>query len=70
VVVTGEPIDLKSVVNTNKLLIEVNQEGTKLAIHVAIDNLLKGASGQAVQNYNLISGFPETMGLKLKGVAF
>ena len=70
VFVTMEAIDLKSVVNTNRMFIEINQEGSKLAIHVAIDNLLKGASGQAVQNYNLISGFPETLGLKLKGAAF
>jgi N-acetyl-gamma-glutamyl-phosphate reductase len=70
VTVTTDAIDLKSVVNTNKVFIEVNQEGSKLAIHVAIDNLLKGASGQAVQNYNLMSGFPETTGLKLKGIAF
>ena len=70
VIICSDPIDLKSVVNTNKLLIEICQEGSKLAIHVAIDNLLKGASGQAVQNYNLMSGFPETMGLRLKGVAF
>ena len=68
--VTTDAIDLKSVVNTNRALIEINQEGTTLAIHVAIDNLLKGASGQAVQNYNLMSGFPETLGLKLKGVVY
>jgi N-acetyl-gamma-glutamyl-phosphate reductase len=70
VTVTSDAIDLKAVVNTNKILIEINQEGTKLAIHVAIDNLLKGASGQAVQNYNLMCGFSETLGLKLKGIAF
>ena len=52
------------------MMIEVNQNEGTLAINVALDNLLKGASGQAVQNYNLMSGFPEAMGLRLKGVAF
>jgi N-acetyl-gamma-glutamyl-phosphate reductase len=70
VTVTGDAIDLKSVVNTNKMNIEINQDGKNLAIHVALDNLLKGASGQAVQNYNLMCGFPETTGLRLKGVVF
>ena len=68
--VTGDAINMKAVVNTNRALIEINQAGSKLAIHVAIDNLLKGASGQAVQNFNLMFGFPENMGLKLKGVVF
>lgn len=68
--VTGEVISMKSVVNTNRAHIEINQEGSKLAINVAIDNLLKGASGQAIQNMNLMYGFPEDMGLKLKGVVF
>jgi N-acetyl-gamma-glutamyl-phosphate reductase len=70
VAVTDQPIDLKSVVNTNRALIEVNQENGTLVIHAAIDNLLKGASGQAIQNLNLMMGLPETMGLKLKGAAF
>jgi N-acetyl-gamma-glutamyl-phosphate reductase len=68
--VTDESIDLKSVVNTNRVQIEVDQVGGKLVIHVAIDNLLKGASGQAVQNFNLMMGLPETSGLLLKGSAF
>ena len=68
--VTDQPIDLKSVVNTNRAQIEVCVEAGKLAVHVAIDNLLKGASGQAVQNFNLMFGLPETQGLKLKGTAF
>ena len=68
--VTDESIDLKSVVNTNRVQIEVDQVGGKLVIHVAIDNLLKGASGQAVQNFNLMMGLPETAGLMLKGSAF
>lgn len=63
-------IDLKSVVNTNRVLIELVQEGSQLVIHVALDNLLKGASGQAVQNFNLLYRLPEMQGLKLKGVAF
>lgn len=68
--VTGEAMDLKSVVNTNRALIEIRAEGGELAIHCAIDNLLKGASGQAVQNLNLMMGFPEDQGLRLKGVVF
>jgi len=68
--VTGEAISMKSVVNTNRAQIEINQADGKLAINVAIDNLLKGASGQAVQNMNLMYAFPEDMGLKLKGVVF
>jgi N-acetyl-gamma-glutamyl-phosphate reductase len=70
VAVTSEAIDLKSVVNTNRALIEVHEADGELAVSVAIDNLLKGASGQAVQNLNLMMGFPETTGLKLKGTAF
>ncbi len=70
VAVTGDAIDLKSVVNTNHAQIEINQEAGQLVIHVAIDNLLKGASGQAVQNFNLSFGLPEMSGLKLKGAAF
>jgi N-acetyl-gamma-glutamyl-phosphate reductase len=63
-------IDLKQVVNTNKCLIYLEKEGNKLVVHSAIDNLLKGASGQAVQNMNLMFGFEESAGLKLKGIAF
>lgn len=68
--VVGDSLDLKQVVNTNKCLIQIEKIGSKLAIHSASDNLLKGASGQAVQNMNLMFGFPETSGLELKGVAF
>jgi N-acetyl-gamma-glutamyl-phosphate reductase len=68
--VTDQAIDLKSVVNTNRVQIEVTKVGHQLAVHVAIDNLLKGASGQAVQNFNLMLGLPETQGLNLKGSAF
>lgn len=63
-------IDLKSVVNTNYAWLELHQAGSKLVIHAAIDNLLKGASGQAVQNMNLMFALPETTGLNLKAVAF
>ena len=63
-------IDLKQVVNTNKCLIFLEKVGSKLAIHTVTDNLLKGASGQAVQNMNLIFGFDESEGLHLKATAF
>ena len=62
--------DLKQVVNTNKVIIQINKHGNKLLILTVIDNLLKGASGQAVQNMNLMFGLEETCGLKLKSVAF
>ncbi len=68
--VSDEMIDLKQVVNTNKCLIYVEKVGNKLAIHSATDNLLKGASGQAIQNMNLMFEFDEAAGLKLKGNAF
>ena len=63
-------IDLKQVVNSNKALVHVEKHGTKLHIVTVIDNLLKGASGQAVQNMNLMFGLNEKCGLKLKGSAF
>ena len=63
-------IDLKQVVNTNKCLIHIEQQGNKIAIHSVIDNLLKGAVGQAVQNMNLIFGLEETTGLKIKANYF
>lgn len=59
-------IDLKQVVNTNKCLIHLEKVGDNLVIHTATDNLLKGASGQAIQNMNLMFGLEETVGLKLK----
>jgi len=62
--------DLKQVVNTNKAIVYLEKHGNKLMILSVIDNLLKGASGQAVQNMNLIFGLPETTGLNLKSVAF
>lgn len=63
-------IDLKQVVNTNKCLIHIELHDGKLVVHSAIDNLLKGASGQAVQNMNLMMGWEENAGLGLKGTGF
>jgi N-acetyl-gamma-glutamyl-phosphate reductase len=63
-------IDLKQVVNTNKCLIHIEKQGDKIAIHTAIDNLLKGASGQAVQNMNILFGLNEVSGLRLKANYF
>ena len=68
--VSDEEIHLKQVVNTNKCLIHLAKHGTKLLITSAIDNLLKGASGQAVQNLNLMYDFEETLGLNLKASYF
>lgn len=62
--------DLKQVVNTNKCLLYLEKHANKLLIISIIDNLLKGAAGQAVHNMNLMFGLPETIGLKLKPVAF
>lgn len=69
-VVSNQTLDLKQVVNTNKCIINLEKEGDKLVVHSAIDNLLKGASGQAVQNMNLMFGLEETAGLKLKSTVF
>ncbi len=63
-------IDLKQVVNTNKCFIALEKHGSQLVITAAIDNLLKGASGQAVQNMNLLFGINESSGLRLKASAF
>lgn len=63
-------IDLKQVVNTNKALVHVDKFGNKAVITCMIDNLLKGAVGQAVQNMNLMFGIDETAGLRLKPAAF
>jgi N-acetyl-gamma-glutamyl-phosphate reductase len=64
------PIDLKQVVNTNKCLIHIEQNENKIVVHTAIDNLLKGAVGQAVQNMNLMMGLEETAGIQLKASNF
>ncbi len=68
--VSDEPICLKQVVNTNKCFIQIEQHEGQTVIHSAIDNLLKGASGQAVQNMNLMFGLEETTGLNLKASYF
>ena len=68
--VSRKNIDLKQVVNTNKALVHVEKHGNKLFIISIIDNLLKGASGQAVQNMNLMFGFEENSGLRLKAANF
>jgi len=63
-------IDMKQVVNTNKCLIHIEKQGNKIVVHSVIDNLLKGASGQALQNMNLMFNLPEDSGLNLKAVGF
>ncbi|HSK13578.1 MAG TPA: N-acetyl-gamma-glutamyl-phosphate reductase [Phnomibacter sp.] len=67
---TEDQLHMKQVVNTNKCLIQLEKIGNKLVVHSAIDNLLKGASGQAVQNMNLMFGFDERAGLQLKANHF
>jgi N-acetyl-gamma-glutamyl-phosphate reductase len=69
-IVSQREIFLKQVINTNKCVINLEKVGTKIVIHSAIDNLLKGASGQAVQNLNLMFGLEEKSGLSLKATAF
>ena len=64
------PVDLKQVTGTNKCLLQLEKHGDKLVVCSVIDNLLKGASGQAVQNMNLMCGLPEDAGLHLKATAF
>lgn len=68
--ISNESIFLKQVVNTNKCVIQLEKVGMQLVVHSAIDNLLKGASGQAVQNMNLLFGIEETAGLHLKANYF
>ncbi len=68
--VTTGTLDMKQVVNTNKCIIQIEKIGDTLAIHSALDNLIKGASGQAIQNMNLMFGFDETAGLLLKNIVF
>ena len=68
--ISNEAIFLKQVVNTNKCVIKLEKVGSKLVVHTALDNLLKGASGQAVQNMNLMFSLDETEGLKLKASYF
>lgn len=64
------PLDLKQVVNTNKCLLHLQKKDGKILVTSIIDNLLKGASGQAVQNMNLMFGLDEKAGLKLKSTHF
>ncbi|WP_343847727.1 N-acetyl-gamma-glutamyl-phosphate reductase [Algoriphagus jejuensis] len=68
--IATQDIDMKQAVNTNKCIVHVQKEAGQLVIYSAIDNLLKGASGQAVQNYNLAFGLEERIGLNLKSIAF
>ncbi len=67
---TDKALDLKQVVNTNKGLVHIDKFGNKAVVSSVIDNLLKGAVGQAVQNMNLMFGIDETAGLKFKASAF
>lgn len=68
--VSDRALDLKQVTNTNKALLHIEKHDDQLLITSCIDNLLKGASGQAVQNMNIAMGLPEDMGLRLKPNAF
>jgi len=70
VVVSDTAIHLKQIVNTNKCILQIEKQGNKLVVHSAIDNLIKGASGQAVQNMNLLFGLDETTGLLFKANFF
>lgn len=67
---SDQPIHLKQVVNTNRCMLQLEMEDDNLVVHAAIDNLLKGAVGQAVQNMNLMFGLEETAGLLLKASCF
>jgi N-acetyl-gamma-glutamyl-phosphate reductase len=68
--VSEKGINLKQVVNTNKCLLQVEKKGDNILISSCIDNLIKGASGQAVQNMNLMFGLEESTGIKLKATYF
>ena len=68
--ITKDPVFLKQAVNTNKCIIQLEQVGSQLVVHSVADNLLKGASGQAVQNMNLMFGLDEKEGLNLKANYF
>ena len=70
VFVSDSPVDVKQVVNTNKCFLHLEVHNGQLLVSSVIDNLLKGASGQAVQNMNLMMGWPEDSGLKLKAIGF
>ncbi|MGL4908245.1 MAG: N-acetyl-gamma-glutamyl-phosphate reductase [Bacteroidales bacterium] len=68
--VSQSEVSLKEVLNTNKCFIHFQKLGQKLLLTSVIDNLVKGASGQAVENMNLMFGLPEKEGLSLKSIAF
>ncbi len=68
--ISDVPIHLKQVINTNNVILHLEKAGDKLLITSIIDNLIKGASGQAIQNMNILFGLDETTGLKLKGSNF
>jgi N-acetyl-gamma-glutamyl-phosphate reductase len=70
VTVTTTNINMKQVVQTNKCIISLTKKGNRILITSIIDNLTKGASGQAIQNMNLMFGLPETTGLHLKPSGF
>ncbi len=70
ILISEQEIFLKQIINTNKCVIHLEKVGSKLVVHSAIDNLLKGASGQAVHNMNLMFGIDECAGLALKSIAF
>lgn len=68
--ISNQELDLKQVINTNKCLLHLQVEKGQLVVYAALDNLLKGASGQAVQNFNIAFGLDEKMGLNLKASSF
>ncbi|QBO56880.1 N-acetyl-gamma-glutamyl-phosphate reductase [Chryseobacterium salivictor] len=70
VTVSEKPIDMKQVVNTNRCAIHIEKNKDTIVVHSAIDNLVKGASGQAVQNMNIAMDWEENTGLQLKPIAF
>ena len=70
VIISDEDICLKEVINTNKAMLHIERHGKYIHITSIIDNLLKGASGQAVQNMNIMLGLPVDRALKLKGIGF
>ena len=70
ITISDKSIHLKQVVGTNNCLIHLEKHGNRILITSIIDNLIKGASGQAIQNLNLMFGFEETTGLKLKSINF
>ena len=70
VTISEKPIDIKQVINTNRCAIHIEKNNQTIVVHSVIDNLLKGASGQAVQNMNIAMDWDEQIGLNLKPIAF